>query len=114
MAIKISLDFGKICVGIRCSLRLDDCTLMHKRSYSHRNADKDAYWADGHYDDTWMRERVDVKELKCGPRLIPESPTVTHDLNGQQPRVTSGPGQLGINDIVTCSSLVSHHVGPDS
>jgi hypothetical protein len=58
---------------------------MHKRPCINRIADTDAYWADGHYDDTWLREEVHVKEQECGPRLIPESPTATHDLNGQRP-----------------------------
>jgi hypothetical protein len=87
---------------------------MHKRSVIHRNADTDAYRADGHYDDTCMREEVHVKEQECGPRLIPESPTATHDLKGQQPRVTSGPKLLESDDSVTYSSLVSHHVGRGS
>jgi hypothetical protein len=75
---------------------------MHKRSSIHRNADADAYRAKGHYDDAWMREEVHVKELECGPRLIPESPTATHDHNGQRNlRVTSGPKLLESDDSVT-------------
>jgi len=66
------------------SIGLDDCTLMHKRSVIHRNADIHACWAVGLYKDAWICEEVHVKEQECGPRLIPKSPTATHDLNGQQ------------------------------